>query len=102
MVSREALRNALRSQGYSVKKPTERSEIWKKKGRTDRVIISNRKQHDPVYAKKVLRMAGAYGWHVGCRHLQVHFESNNITKAAAPEVRAPGAFALIGTAPGRV
>ena len=58
MVSRDALLNALRSLDYGFKKGTEKSEIWKKKGQTDRLTISKHKVHDPKYAQTVLRKAG--------------------------------------------
>ena len=59
MVPNDALINVLRRElGYGFKKPTDRTNIYKKKGGTHRVFIRKNAVHSPEYARAILRSAG--------------------------------------------
>jgi hypothetical protein len=58
MISHEALRNGIRSQRFTYKNQTDRVELWKQQGSTQRVELRRRDFHDDAYARAVLRQAG--------------------------------------------
>ena len=58
MIPKDALINAIRSLNFTFKDQTDRVEIWKKRGSTDRVEIRRRDLHDPLAVRIILRQAG--------------------------------------------
>ena len=54
MVSNGVLLKGLRSLGYKFKKTGKKTDIYKKSGRTDRVMISRRSSHSREYVERVL------------------------------------------------
>lgn len=58
MVPNDTLINAVRSLGYKFKKQTDRVDLYKKKGGTQRVAIRRNSAHDPDYARSILKQAG--------------------------------------------
>ena len=59
MVPNDALINVLRRElGYSFKKPTDRTNNYKKTAGTHRVFLRKNLVHSPDYARGILRSAG--------------------------------------------
>ncbi len=58
MVPNESLINAVRSQGFSFKRQTDRMAVYKQRGGTKRVLIRRNASHDEIYAREILRTAG--------------------------------------------
>ena len=58
MIPNDALINAVRDQGFTFKKQTERVVIYKERGTTARVAIRRNVMHDELYVRILLRQAG--------------------------------------------
>lgn len=58
MIPNDALINPVRSQGFRFKRQTERVDVYKQRGGTQRVAIRRNRLHDESYARVVLRQTG--------------------------------------------
>ena len=58
MIQREHLLKAIRKKGYMFKRQTERIELYKLKGGTNRVQLRKIALHDNKAAKAILKAAG--------------------------------------------
>jgi hypothetical protein len=58
MVPNNALVNRIRAEGFTYKTRSDRMEIYKRRGSTQRIFIRRHNNHDPEYAAVILRQAG--------------------------------------------
>jgi hypothetical protein len=61
VISHDALREAIRSLGYTFKRQADRVEIYKQRGSIKRVELRRVDLHDENAARSVLRQAGMSG-----------------------------------------
>lgn len=58
MIPNEALTNALRSLNFTFQRQADRVMLWRQRGSQLRAAIRRNKEHDPEYARTILRNAG--------------------------------------------
>jgi len=57
-ISREQLLTRVREEGYSFKRQTDKVDLYRKKGSTDRITIDRNKSFEESYVRVVLKQAG--------------------------------------------